>query len=526
MAAIREGERDRFELRGELGVGATGAVYRVLDRHRGQEVALKTLRRVHGADLYRFKREFRSLVGFHHPNVAELHELFSVDDEWMYTMELVAGVRFDAWVRAQPARLAVEDLSDSTVQVPRTGGGGGTLDEARLRAALRQLADALLALHATGKVHRDLKPSNVLVETGGRVVILDFGLVVEHENLDRTHDGGSVGTVAYMSPEQSADLPLGPATDWYAVGVMLYEALTGKRPFAGAASDVIERKRLEDAPPPSAIAPGVPADLEALCLALLSRDPARRPDGAAVLAALGAAPSPETRAILAAAAQRPEPADPRALAWAREALAASRDHMVVAMLHGPHGAGKTRVLEALLDELAADPEALVISGSDDSRVQTMLPGLDQALDRLSAHVMSLARADIDSLVHDAAPLARMFPALRRIPALQLPTLPLSRPQTPEEIIHDGLGALRRVFRRLGEQKKLVLAVDNSRVWDDPEARMMTDHFVGPEMPRMLVLLCMDADRFADNRGVDDFRRWARDHGGDLRFFELGGSGSA
>ncbi|MBZ0238744.1 MAG: serine/threonine protein kinase, partial [Deltaproteobacteria bacterium] len=263
MAAIREGERDRFELRGELGVGATGAVYRVLDRHRGQEVALKTLRRVHGADLYRFKREFRSLVGFHHPNVAELHELFSVDDEWMYTMELVAGVRFDAWVRAQPARLAVEDLSDSTVQVPRTGGGGGTLDEARLRAALRQLADALLALHATGKVHRDLKPSNVLVETGGRVVILDFGLVVEHENLDRTHDGGSVGTVAYMSPEQSADLPLGPATDWYAVGVMLYEALTGKRPFAGAASDVIERKRLEDAPPPSAIAPGVPADLEA-----------------------------------------------------------------------------------------------------------------------------------------------------------------------------------------------------------------------------------------------------------------------
>ncbi len=200
--------------------------------------------------------------------------------------------------------------------------------------------------------------------------------------------------------------------------------------------------------------------------------------------------------------------------------------MVVAMLHGPHGAGKTRVLEALLDELAADPEALVISGSDDSRVQTMLPGLDQALDRLSAHVMSLARADIDSLVHDAAPLARMFPALRRIPALQLPTLPLSRPQTPEEIIHDGLGALRRVFRRLGEQKKLVLAVDNSRVWDDPEARMMTDHFVGPEMPRMLVLLCMDADRFADNRGVDDFRRWARDHGGDLRFFELGGSGSA
>jgi serine/threonine protein kinase len=213
---------ERFEMRGELGVGATGAVYRVLDRRRGEEVALKTLRRVSGSDLYRFKREFRSLTGIHHPNLATLHELYVVGNEWMFTMELVVGERFDQYVRP-----------------------GGELDEARLRDALRQLADGLCALHAAGKIHRDLKPSNVLVDRQGRCVILDFGLVVPTENADRTHEGGSVGTIAYMSPEQAADLPLTDATDWYAVGVMLHEALVGVRPIRGSPQDIFLRKQVE-----------------------------------------------------------------------------------------------------------------------------------------------------------------------------------------------------------------------------------------------------------------------------------------
>ena len=524
MVAPREGDRDRFEMRGELGVGATGAVFRVFDHRRGEEVALKTLRRVNGADLYRFKREFRSLVGFAHPNLATLHELFVVDDEWMFTMELVDGVRFDHHVRNTPVAPAIEDDEEATVVVPRRVAGAGTLDEARLRAALIQLADGLTALHAAGMVHRDLKPSNVLIDRSGRAVILDFGLVVEQDKVDRTHERGSVGTVAYMSPEQSADLAVTPATDWYSVGVMLYEALTGQRPFRGAAHDVMLRKQYEEFPRPSAIARDVPADLEALCIALLDRDPDQRPDGAAILAGLGAEPSAATRRIRDLAEQPPPSAPAEPLAWVRAALDDSRDHMVVAMLHGPHGSGKTRVLDAFAQELRADPEVLVISGTDNSRVQTLLPGLDQALDRLSAFVMSLPHADVESLVHDAAPLARLFPALRRIPMLQLPTLPQSRPVSSDDVIHQGLGALRRVFHRLAERRRLVLVVDESRVWDDPTARLMTEHFVGPDMPRMLVLLGMDADKFEGNPGVDDFRRWATDHGGDLRFFDLGDLG--
>jgi tRNA A-37 threonylcarbamoyl transferase component Bud32 len=521
MGVRREGEHDRFEMRGELGIGASGSVYRVFDRQRGREIALKTLRRIHGADLYRFKREFRSLVDIAHPNLATLYELFAVGEEWMYTMELVDGVSFDRWVRDEPVRAAIEDVSDATVQIPRTTGESGALDEVRLRGALRQLADGVYALHAAGKVHRDLKPSNVLVDKqSGRVVILDFGLVVERDVVDRTHESGSVGTVAYMSPEQSADLPVGPPTDWYAIGVMLYEALTGRRPIRGAAHDVIARKRTEDPPRPSELVAGTPADLDELCMRLLCRDPEARPDGAAVLAALGAEPSSATHHILEAAVRPPAPADPAAMAWVREAYAASRDQIVVAMIHGPHGSGKTRVMEAFVDELRDDADALVIGGTDNSRVQTMLPGLDQALDKLSAYVMTLSRPEIEALMNDAAPLARMFPALRRIPVLQLPTLPSSKPPSPEDIIHHGLGALRRVFRRIGERRRLVLAVDESRGWDDREARLMTAHFQGPDMPRMLVFLAMDPDTFDNNPAIDDFRRWARDTGGDLRFFEL------
>jgi serine/threonine protein kinase len=113
----------------------------------------------------------------------------------------------------------------------------------------------VLALHVSGKLHRDLKPSNVLVTGEGRVVLLDFGLVsdVETQRVDLTHDQAAVGTPAYMSPEQAADQPLTEASDWYAVGVMLYEALTGRRPFDGSAEQMMRRKQRETPLPPSVI---------------------------------------------------------------------------------------------------------------------------------------------------------------------------------------------------------------------------------------------------------------------------------
>src|SRR5688572_5116104 len=117
------GDVERFAMREQLGAGAMGVVYRVLDRERGHEVALKSLQQVGPDALYRFKREFRELRGLTHPNLVTLYELFSIDAAWTFTMELVEGVRFTDWVAG---------------------------DHDRLRPALVQLADGILALHAAG----------------------------------------------------------------------------------------------------------------------------------------------------------------------------------------------------------------------------------------------------------------------------------------------------------------------------------------------------------------------------------------
>ena len=177
-------------------------------------VALKTLRRTSAADLYRLKREFRSLADVTHPNLVCLYELFVEDDHCFFTMELVEGVSF-------------VDYADEVDRTRRS--------DDRLIAALRQLVDGVSALHRRGKLHRDIKPSNVLVTPEGRVVILDFGLIAE---LLPPHAGEASyvrgGTPAYMSPEEASGATPSEAGDWYGVGVTLYEALTGTIPVCGS----------------------------------------------------------------------------------------------------------------------------------------------------------------------------------------------------------------------------------------------------------------------------------------------------
>ncbi len=231
-------------------------MYRAFDRCRlGRERrAFKLLRHAHGRDLYRFKREFRALADIVHPNLVSLYELHASAEHWYFTMELVEGVSFIDWVRppGAPSRAprSRADIIASRVDTPK------------LRAALAQLVDALIALHEAGKLHRDLKPSNVMVATDGRVVLLDFGLVLALAEDVPEHL--AVGTPVYMSPEQAADRPLEPASDWYSLGAMLYEALAGRRPIEGDAEQVMVRKQTEHPATPLALDPAVDAELARL----------------------------------------------------------------------------------------------------------------------------------------------------------------------------------------------------------------------------------------------------------------------
>ena len=170
----------RFRVIRQLGAGGMGVVYEVHDNVRDEVVALKTLLRTGAADLYRLKREFRSLADVAHPNLVCLYELFVEDERCFFTMELVSGVSFVDYARGTDRTRPTTDWS----------------------TALRQLIEGVSALHRSGKLHRDIKPSNVLVTPEGRVVILDFGLIAE---LLPQHGGdvgdASGGTPAYMSPE-------------------------------------------------------------------------------------------------------------------------------------------------------------------------------------------------------------------------------------------------------------------------------------------------------------------------------------
>src|SRR5882672_5362156 len=288
----------RYEILSRIGRGGMGAVYEAFDRERQQPVALKTLLHFDAAALYLFKQEFRTLVGLHHSNLVHLYELIVRDgDQAFFTMELVRGADFLEYVRKghvpggphspsgvvtwRPALDDVDTLRPGAIGTERATPvpSRSPADPGRLRGALRQLVEGVEALHGAGKVHRDVKPSNVLVTPEGRVVLLDFGVAAELRVGAEVAggDGEIVGTVLYMAPEQIGAGRPAPASDWYSVGVMLYEALVGRPPFVGPASDVLTMKCNFDPPPPSACVAEVPADLAALCMALLHRDPAARP---------------------------------------------------------------------------------------------------------------------------------------------------------------------------------------------------------------------------------------------------------
>src|SRR5579872_4626091 len=244
----------RFALQQKIGAGSFGAVYRAFDRERNSLVALKTLLQLHPTHLLRFKREFRSLVDLAHPNLVQLYELFGEHEQWFFTMELVDGVDFLTYVR--PANiLAGWD---------------------RLRNAIFQLARGVQALHAASLVHRDLKPSNVLVASDGRVVILDLGLV---RVLESSESFALAGSPAYMAPEHAFGAPVSPAIDWYAVGVILYNSITGELPFSGTVKETLERKRAASAPECRELNPDSPEELAQACRLLLDRDPAIRSRG-------------------------------------------------------------------------------------------------------------------------------------------------------------------------------------------------------------------------------------------------------
>jgi serine/threonine protein kinase len=517
-----------FRIERELGRGGMGIVYRAYDEKRRAMVALKTVRHVDAAAVLRLKREFRALADLSHPNLVALHELTSDGSSWFFTMELVDGVDFLTFVRSGADR-PIEETSETLglpgcssigagmvdtevlqganrpERMPEPGGvrptaqpelglGLSPAAQGRLRTALKALAEGVAFLHGAGRLHRDLKPSNVLVTRQGRVVVLDLGLAAElgSSGLYESSVHHVVGTASYMAPEQAAGQPVSPASDWYSLGSILYEALTGQPPFVGGPLQVLLDKQSFEPSAPCERAPGLPDDLNALCVDLLRRDPEARPTGRDVLDRLGATPGESHLDV--PALQSPPRVVPfvgraRDLACLEAAFAdVCRGQTVAFYVHGPSGVGKSALIRRFVEDRVRRDQALVLVGRCYEQESVPYKALDSVIDALARYLKHLPLLKAQALLpRDIRSLVRVFPTLGEAKAVATaPGLAALVPD-PQELRRRAFQALRDLLGRLSDLRPLVMAIDDLQWGDADSAVLLSELLRPPDAPRFLLL---------------------------------------
>ena len=534
----------RFVIQRRIGAGGMGMVFEAYDRTRQQTVALKKLREPDSAGLYGLKKEFRSLADVAHPNLVPLYELIADGNDWFFTMELIEGVDFLRYVRsgATPALPSTDESrdeltlrsedTDPTLITPGHGArperrirGERTLDDVPplrntvdqlpstqrvhvplLRTAMRQLAEGIIALHNAGKLHRDLKPSNVLVRPNGHVVILDFGLVEELDSF-RRKSVTLAGTPAYMSPEQIEQSPISTASDWYAAGVMLYEALTGILPFEGDLYSIMVQKRHEALASPRDLDDDVPEDLSDLCMALLARLPEERPTGAEILARLnGSVTMPAERArretvFVGRERERRE-------LWRAWSVVANGG-VATAVVRGRSGLGKSALVHHFLSELQQrEGDAVVLRGRCYQQESVPYKALDSLIDDLLHYMQRLSPLELKAVVPpDMAMLARVFPVLE--PLVEAAT----RRRTSaidvldsQEVRRHAVAALREIFARLADAHPVVLFIDDIQWGDRDSAVVLAALLQPPDAPPMLTIVAHRSDESDPRLFIDEIQR--------------------
>jgi predicted ATPase len=423
-------------------------------------------------NLFRLKHEFRSLANLEHENFVRFGELASEGSQLYFTMERVYGPDFLRYVRPHDVR-----ANGSDTEIRAHGMPG--VDEQRLRPALAQLVESLAALHEAGQIHRDVKPSNVLVTPEGRVVLLDFGVTTGFGTSE-----GIIGTPAYMAPEQILGEELTPATDWYAVGAMLYASLSGEVPFEGEVAEILQAKLDEDVR--SKLGADTPDDLRLLCLALLERDASARPGIDEIRERLGLSrPVAQVREVFVGREQE--------LRLLREGLARARTSTQSIVVCGEAGMGKSALVERFLSELRN--EAIVLRGRCYEQESVPFGGVDSLVDALSEYLLGLSSSDVDRLLTGGvANVARVFPVLCRV--RQVAAQRVDGPILNAATLRDqAFGELVRLVATLGRARMLVLFLDDLQ-WIDPDSLALIRQILQAKTLRCLFVSTMRTESAA------------------------------
>ena len=511
--------RGRFEVQATLGTGAFGTVLAAFDRERGHLVAIKRPHQHTADELYRFKKEFRALADLSHPNLVSLYELFEDDGNWFFTMELIDGVPLTSYLRQglAPSGAHAEHNPTELDVFARTAGSSlasfdrSSVSEApadpdpitgsvilpapplpdldRLRGSFAQVCLAVQALHASRMLHRDIKPSNILATASGRIVVLDFGLIRQQTQGRQRRDSSIVGTPLYMAPELWLGERIGEPSDWYSVGVMLYEALLGAPPFRGTLVQLMQAKSAEAYVGPRGRNPDIPADLDALCRELLRVGVDARPRADEILRVFqppDAAASDTALPIVAPAEVFVGRAAELAALRAAHADCAGGVPVVV-HLSGEPGIGKTALVHAFLDELPSD--ARVLHGRCHQQESVPFKALDAVIDELAWDLRRRPASELQALLpRDANLLARVFPVLQRLVGATDSGNPETSGFHPLSLRRRAFAALRELLRRLSHVAPIVVWIDDLQWGDRDSAAVLHALLRPPDPPRLLLIL--------------------------------------
>jgi hypothetical protein len=469
----------RYRLGGLLGQGGMGEVFEVFDVRRNDErVAVKRMFTADPMALLRLKREYRRMAGIGHPNLVTLLGLAEHRGRPFILMEYVEGQEFYAAL----------------------GSRGGLGQLPRLRKLLRSLATGILALHESGRVHCDLKGSNVLVTPQDRVVILDFGLVNELERRTAITStlGRIEGTALYMSPEQAAGQLAQAPSDWYALGVMLFRAITGVYPISGNPCQLIVTKQTAEAPKTSHLEPDVPPDLDELIARLLCRAQDRRATALDVLAWCERSSDRPVRPGI----RTPRPIMTRGLIGRErqqrtlsEALSRFSARVPLRVdIVGASGTGKTALMQQFVTALQQDTGFVVFESRCHEYDAVPYNVFDGLIDTLGRYLARLPRAELEPLLGDGfRALAQLFPTLRQVRDMSGAEAMFERLGLVERVVDPqvlrrrAFQGLRGLLHRLAASWRLVLVVDDLQWGDLDSARLLSELLAPPSAPPLMFL---------------------------------------